>query len=141
MPNDPSTIAGSVLSAAWAADIKPARTVLLVDDSPDLLDLLAEVLQTAGFSVLKAPSGVEALNAYLSKPEIDAVVLDLNMPDLDGAMLAERFKFHRPLLPIVMFSGAERIPREALRHVDALVQKGQSADRLLTVLGEVLPAR
>jgi two-component system chemotaxis sensor kinase CheA len=63
--------------------------VLLVDDSPFFLDMLAPVLQVAGFSVTTAASAGQALAMLRSGQRFDAVVTDVDMPMMDGFQLAE----------------------------------------------------
>ncbi len=59
------------------------RTVLVIDDNPDLLDMVDAVLSDAGFLVAKTVSGEEGLNvARTMRPNL--ILLDLNMPKMDG---------------------------------------------------------
>ena len=67
----------------------PGRRVLVVDDEPEVADLVAAALRGEGLAVETATSGREAL-ARLRAGGIDLVVSDLRMPDLDGAELIER---------------------------------------------------
>src|SRR5207253_6768146 len=113
--------------------------VLLVDDSAEQLLLLKSVLETKGYDVVTANSGVEAIGIFAGH-EFDVVVLDYNMPDIDGGMLAGRMKQHNFGMPILMFSGMDIIPRRALRHVDLLVRKGDKANALADAIASVLPA-
>jgi len=64
----------------------PHWRVLVVDDEPDLVELMREVLEGAGFEVAGAESGAVALE-LLREARFDAVVSDLRMPDIDGAAL------------------------------------------------------
>jgi two-component system chemotaxis sensor kinase CheA len=63
--------------------------VLLVDDSPFFLDMLAPVLQAAGFVVATSSSAGQALEMLRSGLRFDAVVTDVDMPDMDGFQFAE----------------------------------------------------
>src|SRR5712691_7845120 len=60
----------------------PDATILLVDDSPMVREVLADILRAAGFAVNEAASGAEALCGVAERP--DLVVLDVQLPDLDG---------------------------------------------------------
>lgn len=65
-----------------------AQKVLVVDDEPDIAELLSYNLQLDGFEVLCAASGIEALNqARTHLPEI--IILDLMLPDMDGFSVCE----------------------------------------------------
>jgi CheY-like chemotaxis protein len=92
--------------------VSPKRpyTVLLVDDDPDLLPIIAEMLQTLGsFNVAKASNGVEALQV-IGNVQPDCIVVDLMMPELDG------FQFIRALrgdpetaeTPLIILSALSR---------------------------------
>jgi CheY-like chemotaxis protein len=65
--------------------------VLAVDDDKDALQLMAEILESAGARVVTAASGAEALDA-LGKDVPDVVVADLGMPQMDGFQLIERIR-------------------------------------------------
>jgi len=65
------------------------RTILLVDDSAFFRDLLAPLIKAAGYQVITAGSGVEALAAFKSGTHIDLVVTDIEMPEMDGFALAQ----------------------------------------------------
>ena len=67
----------------------PARTILLVDDSPFFRDMLAPLIKAAGYRVIAVGSGTEALAALKSDDRIDLVVTDVEMPDMDGFALAQ----------------------------------------------------
>ncbi|OUM44898.1 response regulator transcription factor [Arthrobacter sedimenti] len=59
------------------------RTALIVEDDPDIRELLATTLRMNGFTIVEASSGLEGL-AALKEHRPDLVTLDLNLPDLDG---------------------------------------------------------
>jgi CheY-like chemotaxis protein len=63
--------------------VRKRGQILIVDDDPDMRDLLAEILVDAGYSANCAGDGAEALEALDSTP-MDAVLLDLHMPGMNG---------------------------------------------------------
>jgi len=69
--------------------MRSPRTILLVDDSAFFRDLLAPLIKAAGYQVITAGSGVEALAAFKSDTRIDLVVTDIEMPEMDGFALAQ----------------------------------------------------
>ncbi len=71
--------------------------VLVVDDEPGIAELLHDLLQAAGCSVLTANSGHQALDA-LACHSVDLVVSDLRMPDIDGAGLWRALQAAHPAL-------------------------------------------
>ncbi len=72
-------------------------TILIVDDQPDNISFLVEVLETAGYSVTFALNGLEALQR-LSGVNVDLILLDLFMPDLDGFWVCDRLSLVPPLI-------------------------------------------
>lgn len=71
-----------------------SRTILIVDDNDDALEMLGTFLRACGAYVLQARSAIGAL-AYLdTQPRIDAVITDLSMPDMDGVELVQRLRRH-----------------------------------------------
>jgi two-component system cell cycle sensor histidine kinase/response regulator CckA len=81
-------------------------TVLVVDDE-DLVRLVAQqILERAGFDVLTADGGRAALDTFREHHEqIDAVLLDLTMPDLGGEEVYREMRGIRPAVPVVVLSG------------------------------------
>ncbi|MBQ1072516.1 SpoIIE family protein phosphatase [Micromonospora sp. C31] len=78
-------------------------TVLVVDDSPTKRYLLVSWLSRAGFAVLEAETGSEAL-ARVGVDAIDLVVLDVRLPDLNGFEVCERIKAAHPAMPVIHVS-------------------------------------
>jgi CheY-like chemotaxis protein len=69
------------------------QTVLVVEDSPDIAALEAELIVAAGRRALVAADGVEAL-ALLEEASVDLLLVDLNLPRLSGSQLLERLTAH-----------------------------------------------
>lgn len=83
------------------------RVVLFVDDDSDIRELGREVLAEAGFRVLEAADGHEAINAWRKFPgHIDVLLTDMVMPGgLSGNDVAECFKLDRPESKVLYSSG------------------------------------
>lgn len=85
------------------------KKILLVDDDDDILSLLTVWLKKAGYEVITATSGREALSRIgVLRP--DLVITDLFMDDLDGMVLLSELHKFNPLLPVIMLSGKAQIP-------------------------------
>jgi CheY-like chemotaxis protein len=83
-----------------------APTVLVVDDDPDVLLVASTMLEDAGYTVLEAESGVQAMQVLAEHPEIDLLFTDVVMPGgVNGFELAYQAKQLRPELRIVYTSG------------------------------------
>lgn len=78
--------------------------VLFVDDDPAAARLYKSYLAADGHEVIVADSGIEAVEATERSP-FDVVVMDLNMPGLDGWMSMSLIKARRPKLPVVVLTG------------------------------------
>ena len=83
------------------------RTVLAVDDEPDVLDFVQIVLSDSGYSVLTAPDGEVALGLLEDDKEqsIDLLFSDVMMPRMSGFALAAKARGLRPDIPVVLASG------------------------------------
>ena len=90
------------------ANAKPSR-VLLVDDDKDSLVLLSLWLNKAGFEIVTAGSGPDALTR-IETERPDAVITDLMMAGMDGMELLRQIHRQNPLLPVIMVSGQAQIP-------------------------------
>lgn len=78
--------------------------VLLIDDEPQFVEVLAERLEARGFSVQTALSGDQGL-AKLQEQEADVVVLDVQMPWRDGVETLREIKRIKPLIEVIMLTG------------------------------------
>jgi len=119
-------------------------TVLLVDDEAFIRDLGAQILARFGYKVLTAPDGERAVDIYERQgSRIDAVVLDLLMPRMDGGQCLERLLALNPDVKIIVASGhypraddplASSIKTKAKR----FIRKPYEARQLLTAVREVM---
>ena len=80
-------------------------TVLLVDDEETVRAIGVEMLKELGFAVITANDGREALEIYNSNPDIDLVILDLNMPHLDGEQCFRALRQLKPDVKVIVSSG------------------------------------
>ena len=85
-----------------------ARKVLVVDDEPLVLDVVATMLEDLGYAVETSSTPQEALRRLGSEPDIDILVTDVNMPGLDGRKLAFRAKQMQPDLQVLLLSGRDQ---------------------------------
>ena len=113
------------------------RKLLCVDDDSSIRSLYRTLLGHYGYEVLVAESGVVALN-LLEQHNVDAVILDYEMPGMKGSEVAAEIKRRTPSIPILMISGCPSVVADAPRFVDAALAKGAPVDRLLGQLDMLL---
>ena len=116
--------------------------VLVVDDEVDLLFTIALSLELAGYRVVKASSGEEALEVAAAESP-DAIVLDLRLPDIDGWEVIRRLGVAGsfPRIPVVLLSAqvdAATADRAVDLGVHAHLAKPFSASELTGVLAELV---
>ena len=100
-----------------AAPAPSSHTILVVDDSPVIRDLLAEALRSRGVRVLEAGDGQEALAVLTAHPEVKLLVTDIEMPRLDGIQLVREVrsgKNRRMPVLVVSMRGSDDDKRAAL---------------------------
>jgi CheY-like chemotaxis protein len=83
------------------------QTILVVDDDSAICEVLAVLLEDAGYGVRTAPDGLAAL-AAIAEDAPDLLITDLYMPRLDGTALIARVRRERPDLPILVLSAGIR---------------------------------
>jgi CheY-like chemotaxis protein len=67
------------------------KTIMVVDDNPDIITIVRTILEGKGFNVLSASSGAECLDTLKSQRP-DLIVLDIMMPEMDGLEVLTRLK-------------------------------------------------
>ena len=78
--------------------------VLLVDDEEEFVETLAQRLEVRDFDVSTATSGADALEK-VENEELDVVILDVQMPGVDGVEVLRRIKRSKPLTEVIMLTG------------------------------------
>lgn len=112
--------------------------ILCVDDDPGTLKARRLLLEAAGYFVVTASSGEEALNILAQTAAVDLVILDFSMGPMNGDVLAGKLRERYPELPLVAVSALEELPGSFLSSLNRRVRKAQSPEVLLSVISEVL---
>lgn len=79
--------------------------ILVVDDDPEVREILAETLTEFGYGVIQAGSGEEALSLLGGGPDFDLVITDVRMPGMSGLELVDEARARRPALRVIVISG------------------------------------
>jgi CheY-like chemotaxis protein len=109
--------------------------ILAVEDEPEYLEMLSEVMKSLGHSIIIAANGHEALE-IVDKHKIDVIVSDVKMPEMDG------IEFHRQLrekpgqrnTPFIFLTGVDdvtQVKAACEKDCDLLLQKPFPIDKLL----------
>ena len=110
--------------------------ILCVDDEQNPLTLRKLVLQKAGYEVVTANSGKEALELAASR-RVDLVLSDHLMPGMHGTELAQQLKAEHPKLPVILISGVNELPPGSAI-ANAFVSKGEGPDALCKEVAAIL---
>jgi len=116
--------------------------ILVVDDEPSLLRLIAYVLETEGYETITASSGMEALD-QVQTGQPDLVILDVMLPDISGIDVCQqlRDKPETALLPIIMLSARTQVTdkiRGLQAGADEYVTKPIDADEIVARVAALL---
>ena len=84
---------------------KARRPILIVDDEPGVLLLARRILERAGYSVLEARDGGEAMALMTANVQLEMLVSDVNMPGLSGDEVARQIRTYQPDLKCLFLSG------------------------------------
>jgi two-component system, NtrC family, response regulator GlrR len=96
------------------------KTLLLVDDDPDILEVIRDRLSSLGYTVLTAHDGYEALE-IIKRDLLHGVLLDIRMPRLDGLTLLTRLSKDSPELPIIVVTASvEKMKLAELKRAGAI---------------------
>jgi CheY-like chemotaxis protein len=114
------------------------RTVLIVDDDPQILRLVEKMLRPHGVEILLAPRASEALRICEQHP-VHLMISDIMMPEMDGNKLAERVLKLKPEAQVLLISGHDRgqhTPKSPRVH---FLRKPFFPSVLIQILKELLP--
>ncbi|MEM1138364.1 MAG: chemotaxis protein CheW [Pseudomonadota bacterium] len=123
-----------------AADL--GRRLLLVDDSPFFLNIVAPLLRESGYDVVTAENGVEALDHLQADDAFDMIISDIEMPEMDGMALARAVRTQSSMedLPLIALSS-----RSTAQDVSQAIEAGFTChvakfdrDRLVGVIEQTL---
>jgi len=81
------------------------KTIMVVDDNPDIITIVKTILEGKGYTVLSASSGLELLN-MLKNQKPDLIILDIMMPEMDGLEVLSRLKAvaDTATLPVILLT-------------------------------------
>ena len=118
------------------------QKVLVVDDDENTRDLLTKILNNEGYMSIDAKNGEDALERVKEKP--DLIVLDLDMPRMDGFEFIERSRTEGMKIPIVVFSGKDitAVEEKMLsKYTEGIVKKESKVESLVKEVNQILKTK
>jgi CheY-like chemotaxis protein len=123
-------------------ELERRACVLVAEDEERVRELAMNVLDAHGFSAIGARHGAEALSLVRERAgEIDAVLLDLSMPVVDGLSVLEELRRDYPSLPVVVTSGYASTPGDVESSAVSFLPKPYRAEHLIGRLRALLADR
>jgi len=121
-----------------------SKSILTVDDSKTIRDMLKFTLAGAGFQVHQAEDGVDGLRALEAAPGVDVIITDINMPNMDGFEFIENVRRNNehkatPILVLTTESGADKKTRAREAGATGWIVKPFDPEKLLDVIRKVSP--
>ena len=117
-------------------DVGTRATILVIDDDDDIRAVLAMVLDEAGFRVVTAANGREALERLRGDPRPDVILLDLMMPEMDGYQFRAEQQRDPALraIPTLIVTAGTVTPRVEELGAEAILRKPVSLRRLVDTI-------
>ncbi len=112
-------------------------SLLCIDDDPGCLKVRKMLLEAFGYKVSTSTSGREGLS-LLKAGAFDAVLVDYQMPEMNGAQVAREIRRMRPEIPILMVSAYSNLPDSVTRWVNAFVSKTEPGHYLASKIEQLL---
>ncbi len=119
------------------------KRILTVDDSKTMRDMVSFTLKSAGFDVVEAEDGAKALD-LLSGTSVDAIITDINMPNMDGVTLVKHLRAQpkfksTPILILTTEGGDDKKAQGRSAGATGWIVKPFAPEKLLQVLNKVCP--
>jgi CheY-like chemotaxis protein len=122
-----------------------SRTVLLVDDDVDLLEIGRDMLESCGYQVVVAGSGEEAIEAFKRREtRFHVVLMDLSMPGMDGSTCMKQLQLIDPSVKVVLMSGlgdAYQVEQALAAGACGFLSKPYRMNEMIVKMKEVLGLR
>ena len=119
-----------------------SAVILVVDDEPNMCDVLRRILEKEGYKVLTATDGETALR-LTRKHKPDLMLLDLLMPGIDGREVCQRVREFYPATRVIYFSAMGELKgtlkaREIRGEADAVITKPSTANQIISMINIML---
>ncbi|RKY99479.1 MAG: hypothetical protein DRQ13_02185 [Ignavibacteriae bacterium] len=119
----------------------PDKIILLADDEEMLSDLLAELLEANDYNVIKVSSGKEALRVLTEEIKVDLLIIDYNMPEMNGLETIENIRKLNLDVPVILSSGITDFSTDEIMdkyEINNCVQKPYVFETMLETIQTVI---
>jgi len=115
------------------------KKVVIADDNKELCEVLQSILEGEGYSVDLVYDGFSLLAYLKDTQDVDAIILDLVMPDKDGTSIFDTVRSVSPASKLIVYTGYSDYNHSVFaREADAFINKTEGAERIIKVLKELL---
>jgi len=123
--------------------IKPRESdkiIMLADDEEMLSDLLAEMLESSGYYVIKVRSGEEVITVLTEELKVDLLIIDYNMPTMNGLECIAKIRSLNFKLPVILSTGSISFEDENLKRykVSKKIMKPYEFDTMLSTIKQLI---
>lgn len=116
------------------------KIIMLADDEEMLSDLLAEMLESSGYYVIKVKTGEEVITVLTEELKVDLLIIDYNMPTMNGLDCIAKIRSLNFNLPVILSSGSIRFEDEDLKRyqVNSKIMKPYEFDTMLNTIKQLI---
>ncbi len=123
--------------------VSPAseKIILLADDEMMLRDLLAELLESQGYNVIRVATGKEVLTVLTEELKVDLIIIDYNMPEMNGLECIKRIKELDFKMPIILSTGSLSVEEKVSSDTDGIssvLTKPYEFDTMLNTIQKLI---
>jgi signal transduction histidine kinase/CheY-like chemotaxis protein len=116
------------------------KIIMLADDEEMLSELLAEMLEASGYYVIKVKSGKEVITVLTEELKVDLLIIDYNMPVMNGLECVSKIRSLSFNLPVILSSGSMGFNDEDLKHynISSKIMKPYEFDTMLDTIKQLI---
>jgi DNA-binding NtrC family response regulator len=117
------------------------KTILVVDDEPEIRKLVSAMLTRSGYRVLSADTGENAIRLFKNNPDTDLLLTDVVAPGMSGPMIADQIAVLKPEIKVLFMSGydgTQVVQRYVVRKGYSLLIKPFTMEQLVSKVKAVM---
>ena len=121
--------------------IKTEKIILLADDEIMLRDLLAELLESYNYEVVCVQNGLDVIKLLTEEIKADLLIIDFNMPEMDGITCINKIKELNLDIPIILSTGSSSVKEELnfeKLHIDYILNKPYEFEQMLEIVQKLI---